>query len=105
MPRFAPVTATVPAVVRMVWSAILEPGFALFHECAHAFDRILGLERKRVQVRLDIQPFVQRNVERALDRISCQAQRRQPEAAESAREPDRGLDRIAVDDAVYQPDA
>src|SRR5450759_3813651 len=94
---------TVPFGIGIACSSILELGFALFHECAHAFDRILGLERERVQVRLDIQPFVQRHVERALDRVTRQAQRRQAEAAESAREPDCGLDRIAVDDAVYQP--
>src|ERR1019366_10524020 len=106
MPRLAPVTMTVPlgmvplgiapagavspgnVASDVVASGIAEVRLTLFDERAHAFLGIFGLEGQRGQVRLDLQPLVQRHAQRPPHRLPRETQRRQAEADEAVGERD-----------------
>ena len=68
MPRLAPVTAMTPRSPAI--SAVLERGLALRHECGRPFGRVLGLERKRGEIGLDLQSFMNWRVMRAHHRLA-----------------------------------
>src|ERR1019366_4128159 len=96
MPRLALVTMTVPlgmvplgnVASDVVTSGIAEVRLTLFDERAHAFLGIFGLEGQRGQVRLDLQPLVQRHAQRPPHRLPRETQRRQAEADEAVGERD-----------------
>src|SRR5215475_106913 len=77
MPRLAP-------VIRMVPSGIDEPRLALGLERGRAFLGILGLERQGGKIGLELQPGVDRQIERTLHRAAGERQYRQAIADELA---------------------
>src|SRR4051812_8821422 len=79
MPRLAPVTTMHSR------SLITELRLAFLDEGLHAFLGVPGAVRQRGEIGFHAQPFVQRQVQRALHRLPGELQRPQAVAAEFAR--------------------
>src|SRR5947207_5821834 len=104
-PRATRPHAAETAAVRTLMSAILEDRFALFDKGGHALDRVFRLESEGREIRLDLQPLRQGQIEGAADRVARETQDRQAVAGHLARKGDAGLDEIAVDEPVDETDA
>src|ERR1035441_7786985 len=98
MPRLAPVTMIQP-------SRIAEIRFPFFDEGRHAF---LGVRRpvgQRRKLHFRLEALAERKLRRALNRGAGKSECRQTKPRDLTRKGHAGLERIAVDQPMHQPDA
>src|SRR5690606_26287837 len=85
-------------------SLIAKDWLSLFLERRHAFLRVVGAIGERGQFRFELKSFVERKVRSALNRATCELERRQAEARELPRKLQSGRHKAGFHDTVDEPD-